>query len=288
MIPVGMAVTRAALMSDEDFVRSEIYNEIVKPQNGFHAVYARRAGPWSSFVFAVCRPPLADAFESAETATMQSLLPHLTTAVELHQRLQIADRRQLVLARALDQLNVGVILTDASARPSFVNACAVRIVTESGALKLDDAGLAATTQLATRQLREAILAASADTAIKSRELRLQQPSHRLPLLLTLVPIFRLDPTVPGVRAPRVAIFIKEPGAVPAIDRDAVGETFRLTRRETDVAILLGGGLSLDQIAAKLGLGVGTVRHHLKRTFDKSGAHTQAALVALVRGFDLLG
>jgi DNA-binding CsgD family transcriptional regulator len=183
-------------------------------------------------------------------------------------------------------MNVGVILTDASARPSFVNARAAQIIADSGVLKLDDAELAAATATATRELREAILAVGADTAIESRQLRLHQPPRRLPLLLTLVPVFRLDAVVPAARAQRVMIFIREPDAVPTIDRVAIAETFHLTPRETDIAILLAGGLGPDHIAARCGLGIGTVRHHLKRIFDKSGAHSQVALVTLIRGFDL--
>jgi DNA-binding CsgD family transcriptional regulator len=84
--------------------------------------------------------------------------------------------------------------------------------------------------------------------------------------------------------PHVAIFITEPDAAPTIDRPAVAEAFKLTPRETDVAVLLAGGFGPDEIAIRLKLGIGTVRHHLKRVFDKSGTHSQAALVALIRGF----
>jgi DNA-binding CsgD family transcriptional regulator len=189
-------------------------------------------------------------------------------------------------APTFDQMmTIGVILTDASARPSFISARAARMIAESNTLKLDHTGLVATMPLAAQELRDAILAVSADAAVEGRRLRLQQPSRRLPLLLTLVRVFRLDSIEPGVHASQVVIFMKEPDAAPAIDRFAITEAFHLTRRETDVAILLAGGLGPDEIAAKLGLGIGTVRHHLKRIFDKSGAHSQGALVALIRGFD---
>jgi DNA-binding CsgD family transcriptional regulator len=288
VIPIGIAVTRTAFLSDTDFERSEFYNKLMRPMNGFHHLYVRQAQPSASFALGVGRPRRAAAYEPAEIATLQTLVPHLTTAVELHRRLQVAQHGHAGVARALDSLNVGVVLTDASARPSFVNARAAKIVLESRALKLDDSGLAAATPAATRALRQAIPAVSADCTVTSKPLRLQHASQPLPLLLTPVPIFRLDPMVPGARAPRVAIFIQEPGAVPAIDREAVGDAFRLTRRETDVAILLAGGLGPEEIAIRLRLGVGTVRHHLKGIFQKSGVHTQAALVTLIRGFDLIG
>jgi DNA-binding CsgD family transcriptional regulator len=41
---------------------------------------------------------------------------------------------------------------------------------------------------------------------------------------------------------------------------------------------------MREIAIALGLGVGTVRHHLKRIFHKTGANGQAKLVALLRNF----
>jgi DNA-binding CsgD family transcriptional regulator len=51
-----------------------------------------------------------------------------------------------------------------------------------------------------------------------------------------------------------------------------------------VAALLAEGLDLAEVAGRLGHGISTARWHLKQIFDKTGARSQAALVALVRGF----
>jgi DNA-binding CsgD family transcriptional regulator len=110
--------------------------------------------------------------------------------------------------------------------------------------------------------------------------RLSRPSGRPPLLATLLPI---GGALPGLRAPQVAVFIAEPDAPPALDRAALADTYRLTCRETEIAALLAGGLALETIAARLGIGIGTARNHLKRVFDKTGTSSQAALVASLRG-----
>jgi DNA-binding CsgD family transcriptional regulator len=197
----------------------------------------------------------------------------------LQARLAASDQRAAAQAFALDRLATAVILTDPAARPFSLNTRAERIVTEADGLALDPGGLAAATPAATHALRMAI-AEVAHAAVGERRLRLLRPSRRLPLILTLMPMSRLG--LPG--AASVAVFISEPDAPVALDHAALADTFRLTRRESEIAAELARGRDLGTIAARLGLGLGTVRNHLKRMFDKTGTRSQPALVALLRGF----
>jgi DNA-binding CsgD family transcriptional regulator len=112
---------------------------------------------------------------------------------------------------------------------------------------------------------------------------LERPG-RAPLLLNVLPVWRLGVDLPGIAAPRVAVVISKPDAPAPIDRVAFADTYRLTTRECEIAVLLGDGLDLQAIALQLGIGIGTVRHHLKNVFEKTGARGQVALVALLRGF----
>ena len=48
--------------------------------------------------------------------------------------------------------------------------------------------------------------------------------------------------------------------------------------------LIGDGFDLQAVASQLGLGPATVRYHVKNVFEKAGVRSQAALVALLRGF----
>jgi DNA-binding CsgD family transcriptional regulator len=82
----------------------------------------------------------------------------------------------------------------------------------------------------------------------------------------------------------VAVLVTEPDAPPPIDKEALADSFQLTRREADVACLLAAGADISAIAAALDLGIGTVRGHLKHVFRKTGTTSQGALVALARGF----
>jgi DNA-binding CsgD family transcriptional regulator len=152
--------------------------------------------------------------------------------------------------------------------------------------------LAAATPAATRDLRAAIAgiaAGNGNDAGPAAGIRLNLPrlSLRPALRATLMPAGRLDPDGFGGAAGSVAILVSEPDAPPPIDREALADTFGLTGREAEIAVLLAGGIDLAAIAATLDLGLGTVRNHLKRLFQKTGVNSQAALVALARGFTRL-
>jgi DNA-binding CsgD family transcriptional regulator len=115
-------------------------------------------------------------------------------------------------------------------------------------------------------------------------LALERPSHRPPLQLAFLPIWRLGAMVPGAGSAAVAIFLTVPGAVPSIGRQMVADAFRLTKRESEIAVSLAEGQDLAITAQTLGIRVAAARQYLKRVFDKTGVHNRAALVALIRGF----
>ena len=203
------------------------------------------------------------------------------------------------MTQVLDRLADGVILTNSRAQPLFLNKRATEIVAEGDGLVVDACGLAASTKTDTQRLRDAVAAAGAMTngtnggglhfahdsnRHDDRSVCLARPSGQLPLRLTLLPVWRLGLDLPATSAPRVAVFIRELAAAVAIDRRALADVLRLTSRETDIAVLLAQGLDLGTIATALGLGLGTVRFHLKHVFEKTRTHSQPALVAMLHGF----
>ena len=106
------------LMPDRHFARTELYNEVVRPANGFYAVALRHELPALSVFMAACRPRSAGNFEANDAAALQALQPHLATSLQLHHRLQATQERHEAVTTVLDRLADGVILTDAAARPT--------------------------------------------------------------------------------------------------------------------------------------------------------------------------
>jgi DNA-binding CsgD family transcriptional regulator len=239
--------------------------------------------PIFSFHLAVCRPRNRGPFENDEIARLQRLLPHLTTTMLLQQRLRALEQRADALSGAIERLEYGAILCDANGRPTLVNRRAGILLNESDGLALGTQRLRAGNASATDDLLAAIREAAHSTSGGVHKIRLPRAAPRLPLLLDIMPVARISPAEGG-RMPCVVIFITEPDASPVIDSEALADSYRLTPREAEIAALLAAGANIEMIAARLSLAVGTVRFNLKRVFEKTGARSQAAVVALARGF----
>ena len=180
-----------------------------------------------------------------------------------------------LLSMLLDQLLIGVMLADASARLRYANRRAQELLAERDSLVLGPSGLVAGTNGDTRRLRHALaLTASpqSDSPLPARYLALPRRSPQGRVLL-----LRLSP-LPG-SAPLAAIFITPPEHLPPVPREAITEAFGLTPREAALAGLLAEGHELRDCARLLLMGEGTARSHLKHVFEKTVKHSQSALVA---------
>jgi DNA-binding CsgD family transcriptional regulator len=80
------------------------------------------------------------------------------------------------------------------------------------------------------------------------------------------------------------LFVQKASAATWLAADAIAAAFRLTPSELRVlmAIIEIGGV--PEIAAKLGIAETTVKTHLGRLFEKTGAGRQADLVKIATGF----
>jgi DNA-binding CsgD family transcriptional regulator len=102
---------------------------------------------------------------------------------------------------------------------------------------------------------------------------------REPMLVHVVPMRSAITPSPG-RNQCFVVLVREQG-VPRVSSAALKTLFGLTNKESEVAAALALGQSLEEIAASLGVGLGTVRTHLKSCLTKTGTSRQAQLVSRI-------
>lgn len=74
-----------------------------------------------------------------------------------------------------------------------------------------------------------------------------------------------------------------------IDASAVGEAIveALTRRETEVLLLLDSGLTSERLAERMAMGQSTAKWHIKNIYAKLGVHNRSGALARARQLALL-
>ena len=176
----------------------------------------------------------------------------------------------------MDRLPIGIVLLDAEGKALSANAEA-RVVLEAGwGLVIADGRLCAVAAGEQPRLQEAIgevLAASSG----QRALALRRAAGTGHLEVLVSAIRREWRGLRGALAAAV-VFVSDPDRNTSIAPHVIRELYGLTRRESSVAELLVRGLTVNQIAERLGVTRETIRTHLKRVHSKTGTRRESDLV----------
>jgi DNA-binding CsgD family transcriptional regulator len=189
------------------------------------------------------------------------------------------------LADTLDGLRAGLYLVDAGGRIVHVNAAAQAILEAGDILRSVEGKLAARDAQADRTLRGVFAAAGqGDEALGTKGIAVpltgedgeRYVAHALPL-------------TSGARqcagfTAAAALFIRKTTPAVSARPEVIGAAFKLTPTELRVLLAIVELGSVPEVAAALGVADTTIRTHVGRLFEKTGARRQADLVKLVTGY----
>jgi DNA-binding CsgD family transcriptional regulator/PAS domain-containing protein len=271
-------------MPKEDLVRSEYYNDFLRPQDIHTTLMVRLAQhrPETS-VINVNRSLERGPYERSDVECVERLHPHLIRAFRLSQ--QFADLHGLSadMAAALDEAPYGIFLLEDTGRVRHANRAAEGMAGPSAALCVVDGGLSATNPEFARRLAGLIaIAGSADpSARRAGELSLPSAGGGAPLTVTVAPQ-RSGPLAVFQKRPCVVVCVHDPNSHSAVVADTLRDRYGFTPAETRVALAIGDGVSPRRAAETLGVSFHTLRHQLQSVFEKAGINRQAELVLLTR------
>lgn len=289
LLASGAVLTGEEMCSDEEFLRSEYYNDFLRPLDVRYSIRAvLTCEPEPLSYISAGRSHDAKPFGDPQKRKLAALVPHLTQAIRIQERLETLQARRRAVSGALERLPLAVYFLDARGRVVEMNLAGRKLVEAKDGLMLERGTLLAIDPRAEVQLQRTVFGAS--TAETGRLLprggafSLTRGGERHPLSVMVAPT-GVTGLFPASRLASVVVLVEEPVRRGSVPFDAFTVSYGLSPAEASLTARLVGGMSIAQAAVAAGIRPSTARSHLKRIFVKTGARRQSDLVRRVLTFD---
>ena len=221
-------------------------------------------------------------WEDSQITMIKRLQPCIRQFVRVRQALVRARALETTAAALLDNPRIGVIHLDRHGRVLAANDRAFHILRQNDGLSDRDGilrALAPADQPRFQQLLAAALPNDATVAV-SGSMPIRRAAGLPPLVAHVKPAGVTQPDY-GERPIAALVLLVEPGHRRRINPDLVAETLGLTPGESQVAVWLAEGRSVEEMARDTGNTRNSVYWHLKQMYQKLHISRQADLVRLV-------
>ena len=282
-LPDSRLVHITDLYTAEELKTSRTYNELLPQGNAQDSVNVRLDGPDGSRIYWRLGNPVAPGgWESRQLTMIERLLPHIRQFVRVRQALGKAGALGTSMSDLLDTPRIGVIQLDRRGQIMEANDRARAILRHGDGLA-DQGRMLRARDPADHDRLEQLLAAALPTSsipAVSGSMLLHRAYRPTPFVVHIHPVVVPQPDY-GAQRVAALVLITEPGYTPRIDPALVAATLGLTPVESQIAVRLAAGQTVQEIAATTGRTEGSVYWYLKQVYRKQGIARQADLVRLV-------
>ena len=284
---VGQVVSPPEPMTHDDDCE-----EWVRPQGRGDIAVAVRARPGKSGEFlSVVRSEANGMVDNGNDMVdhemhrrMSLVAPHARRAVLIGRTIDQKANQVATLADALDSLSAGVFLIEANGRIVHANAAGRGILGVDDFLRSIGGRLVARDTKINRTLQD-IFAGRGDLEIGSKGIALpltarQGEGH----IAHVLPLAAAARRRAGAARTVAAVFVCRATLETPSSADVIRRAYQLTPTELRVLLAIVNIGGIPEVATALGVADTTIKTHVGRLFEKSGAGRQADLVKLVAGF----
>ena len=271
------------IMDEAELARDPFYSEFLPRLNLRYFVAGILRNRRDDFaVVAVQRTVSAGHIDGQGIRQMQTLVPHLTQAFDFSTRIEQLRAQCQSLASALGQMDRAIALVGWRGEVTFINAAMEQMLSRETAIRLSNNELRFADADAAANYGRAL---SLVTAIKAADdvdevpadFLCRRGASRLPLLISVRPLFAESETIGIGCEPIAIVFVSDP-AEKAEQIHAFDLLFGFTEAEAALAQALVGGVSARQYALEQGISPNTAYTHLRRIKEKVGASRQVELI----------
>jgi DNA-binding CsgD family transcriptional regulator len=285
---IGEPVSRADLMSRDEFHESRFYKEWAKPQGLVDCpTTTLDRSDTTTAMLGIFRDERRGDADDEMLRRIRLIAPHVRRSVMIGRAIDLSRSETETFANVLDGLAAGVIFVTPNCRIAHTNKSARQMLASGNVLHANRDRLTSVDLDCARDLIDAIAAASnGDAAVEasgiSMPLKARDGDDHVAHILPLAGGHRRETS--ATFAASAAIFVHKPNRRTVTAPKAIIKIYGLTPSELRVflAIVEMGGAA--EAAEALGVSVNTVKSHLQRIFSKTGANRQADLAKLLYGF----
>jgi DNA-binding CsgD family transcriptional regulator/PAS domain-containing protein len=282
-------VATADIMSYAEFLETRFYREWARPQQLVdHVTAVLDKSTTSVALFGVFRHERHGLVDDETRKRMRLIVPHIRRAVLIGKAIDLKTAEAATFAEVIDGLRAGMFLVDREGKIVHANVAGHAMLAKADLLHVAGTRLSARDPEMDQALRATFFAASAgDLSLGARGIALplrglggeRYVAHVLPLTGG-----KRRRRTGVAHAATAALFVHKAAVEAPSPPEIIAKTFRLTPTELRVflAIVEVGGV--PEVSEALGVGETTVKTHLGRIFEKTGATRQADLVKLFAGF----
>jgi DNA-binding CsgD family transcriptional regulator len=285
---LGDIISTESYMPYDEFLETRFYREWAHPQglvDGATAVLQKATTAVAMFtVFRHERDGLVD---DEMRRRMHLLIPHVRRAVLIGRLFDLKQSETNAFVDTLDGLNAAVFLVNESGHLVHANAAGHALLSAGDVLSLAGRTLLARDATVNELIQAASLAAAeGDRAIGGKYVSMtltarngeDYVAHVLPL--TSGARQRAATSYGAV----AALFVTKASLAIPSPPELIGRRYQLTPTELRVLLAIVEVGGAPDVADALGISTETVKTHLGRVYEKTGASRQADLVKLVAGF----
>ena len=292
LFDVGQVVSPPELMPHDDDCEGRCCQELARPQGRRDMAGAVRERPGKTCEFlSVVRSEANDTVDNGNDMVdhemhrrMSLVAPHARRAILIGKTIDQKANEVATLANALDSLSAGVFLIEANGRIVHANAAGRGILGVDDFLRSIGGRLVARDTKINRTLQD-ILAGRGALEIGSKGIALpltaREGECHVAHVLPLAAAARRRAGAPRTVA---AVFVCRATLETPSSADVIRRAYQLTPTELRVLLAIVNIGGIPEVASTLGVADTTIKTHVGRLFEKTGAGRQADLVKVVAGF----
>jgi DNA-binding CsgD family transcriptional regulator len=221
--------------------------------------------------------------DKASIALLQILLPHAHIALQIHARLRAENIHNRFAELTLNAMSAAVFLVNAAGQVQYMNQLAVSCIEKRDGLLLKGAVLTASNTNEDAKLKLIILGAvsvgmTTTHTVPGGALTISRQRSQRPLHLVVLPV---PENRESMGIPCALVFVSDSTALPKSRATLMQMIYGLTPTEARFADFLLEGLTVRDVADRLGITIETARFHLKRVLAKTATHRQTELMRLM-------